>query len=86
MEMNEEMDGIRTTTLAITPEILGLISQIDHIRQLHRDLLQYSTKDERHRGAYKTHTNHVETFGSDSARAQNSIPTETLAFKPSPGE
>lgn len=26
----------------------------NHIRQLHRDLLAYSTKDERHRGACKT--------------------------------
>jgi Fic family protein len=37
----------------------------NHIRQLHRDLLQHSTKDERHRGSYKTHDNHVEAFGSD---------------------
>ncbi len=37
----------------------------NHIKQLHRDLLQYSTKDERHRGEYKTHNNHVEAFGSD---------------------
>ena len=35
------------------------------IKQLHRDLLQYSTKDERHRGEYKTHNNHVEAFGPD---------------------
>lgn len=35
----------------------------NHIRQLHRDLLKYSSKDERHRGEYKTHTNHVEAFG-----------------------
>jgi Fic family protein len=34
-----------------------------HIRQLHRDLLKYSNKDERHRGAYKTLANHVEAFG-----------------------
>ena len=31
----------------------------NHIRQLHRDLLVHSTKDARHRGAYKTNTNHV---------------------------
>jgi Fic family protein len=37
----------------------------NHIRQLHRDLLQHSGKDERHRGTYKTHTNHVEAFGPD---------------------
>ena len=35
----------------------------NHIRQLHRDLLQYTSKDERHRGEYKTHNNHVEAFG-----------------------
>lgn len=32
----------------------------NHIKQLHRDLLQYSDKDQRHRGAYKTLPNHVE--------------------------
>lgn len=37
----------------------------NHIKQLHRDLLQFSTKDERHRGDYKTHDNHVEAFGPD---------------------
>ena len=37
----------------------------NHIKQLHRDLLKYSSKDERHRGEYKTHNNHVEAFGPD---------------------
>jgi len=37
----------------------------NHIKQLHRDLLQYSTKDDRHRGKYKTVPNNVEAFGSD---------------------
>jgi len=32
------------------------------IRQLHRDLVIHSTKDERHRGAYKTLAKHVEAF------------------------
>lgn len=36
-----------------------------HIWQLHRDLLQFTDKDERHRGAYKTLPNHVEAFGPD---------------------
>ena len=31
----------------------------NHIRQLHQVLLRHSTKDERHRGAYKTLPNHV---------------------------
>ncbi len=37
----------------------------NHIKQLHGDLLQYSEKDERHRGEYKTNTNHVSAFDAD---------------------
>ena len=37
----------------------------NHITQLHRDLLAYSNKDERHRGAYKTLANHVSAFDID---------------------
>lgn len=37
----------------------------NHIKQFHRDLLKYSAKDNRHRGAYKTLPNHVEAFGPD---------------------
>jgi Fic family protein len=35
----------------------------NHIKQLHRDLLKYSTKDDRHRGKYKTVPNNVAAFG-----------------------
>lgn len=34
----------------------------NHIRQLHRDLLRYSEKDERHRGEYKTVSNDIGAF------------------------
>lgn len=34
----------------------------NHIKQLHGTLLKYSRKDDRHRGKYKTVTNHVEAF------------------------
>jgi len=37
----------------------------NHIRQLHRDLLAHSTRDERHRGAYKTLPNHVEALDGE---------------------
>lgn len=37
----------------------------NYIKQLHRDLLRYSTKDERHRGEYKKHTNNVEAFDAN---------------------
>ncbi len=37
----------------------------NHIRQLHRDLLRYSDKDERHRGEYKELPNNVGAFDVD---------------------
>ncbi|MCW3838229.1 Fic family protein [Sphingomonas canadensis] len=37
----------------------------NHIRQLHRDLLVHSAKDEHHRGSYKTNINHVSAFDAD---------------------
>ena len=45
------------------------------IKQRHRDLLQYSTKDQRHRGEYKTHDNHVEAFAPDgNGRLSRDLP------------
>ena len=35
----------------------------NHIKHLHRDLLKYSSKDQRHCGDYKTLENHIEAFG-----------------------
>lgn len=37
----------------------------NHIKQLHRDLLRHSDKDERHRGLYKTLRNDVGAFNSN---------------------
>jgi Fic family protein len=37
----------------------------NHIKQLHRDLLRYSDKDQRHRGEYKTASNSVAAFDAD---------------------
>ena len=37
----------------------------NHIKQLHRDLLRYSDKDERHRSEYKTASNSVAAFDVD---------------------
>ena len=41
----------------------------NHVRQLHRDLLRYSPKDERHRGDYKKLDNHVEAFDAKGKSA-----------------
>ncbi|MDH4120536.1 MAG: DUF977 family protein [Deltaproteobacteria bacterium] len=49
----------------------------NHIRQLHRDLLVYSEKDERHRGDYKTTSNSVAAF--DEAGQQIGIVFETAS-------
>lgn len=55
----------------------------NHIRQLHRDLLQYADKDERYRGAYKTLDNHVEAFGPEGESLgvvfETASPLETAA-------
>ena len=37
----------------------------NHLKQLHRDLLRYIAKDERHRGEYKTLRNDVGAFDAD---------------------
>lgn len=37
----------------------------NHLKQLHGEILEFSVKDERHRGGYKTVRNDVESFGPD---------------------
>lgn len=49
----------------------------NHVRQLHRDLLCHSDKDERHRGNYKTSSNNVAAF--DGQGQQIGIVFETAA-------
>ena len=49
----------------------------NHIKQLHRDLLQYSEKDDRHRGEYKTLPNSVAAF--DDAGQQIAVVFETAS-------
>jgi Fic family protein len=61
----EEVAGYAETMETIFANWRDIPLTENHIKQLHRDLLQYSSKDERHRGEYKTHTNHVEAFGPD---------------------
>ncbi len=41
----------------------------NHLKQIHGTLLKYSTKDEEHRGKYKTVPNHVEAFNPDGSSA-----------------
>ena len=50
-------------TVSESADVIDLTE--NHLLQLHRDLLQFSGKDERHRGAYKTLPNHIEAFAAD---------------------
>jgi len=59
----EEVAGYADVMEALFAHWEDIVLTENHIKQLHRDLLQYSSKDDRHRGEYKTHNNHVEAFG-----------------------
>lgn len=61
----EEVAGYAETMEIVFAHFKELSLTENHIKQLHRDLLKYSSKDKRHRGEYKTHNNHVEAFGPD---------------------
>ncbi|MCH8228457.1 MAG: Fic family protein [Proteobacteria bacterium] len=64
----EEVAGYAEAMETIFAHWADIALTQNHIKQLHRDLLQYSSKDERHRGDYKTHNNHVEAIGPDGKR------------------
>ena len=53
----------------------------NHVKQLHLELLRHTDKDARHRGQYKTLTNHVEAFDADGRSLgvvfQTATPFET---------
>lgn len=53
------------------------------VQQLHRDLLRYSTKDERHRGGWKSLPNHVVAVGPDGK--QIGVVFETASPFDTPG-
>ena len=61
-----------------------IIISENHIKQLHRDLLVYSQKDERHRGEYKTASNSVVAFDEDGKQVgvvfATATPFETPAL------
>ncbi len=61
----EEVVGYAETIERIFDDWEHISLTENHIRQLHRDLLKHSSKDERHRGQYKTQPNHLEAFGPD---------------------
>ena len=58
----QEVAGYADAMETIFRSWLDIPMTENHIRQLHRDLLVYSQKDERHRGEYKKHSNSVAAF------------------------
>ena len=64
----EEVAGYADTMETVFSDYEELALTENHIKQLHRDLLKYSSKDRRHRGDYKTLDNHVEAFGPNGEK------------------
>ena len=61
----QEVAGYAKVMETVFQAWLDIAVTENHIKQLHRDLLQYSDKDERHRGEYKTLRNDVGAFDAD---------------------
>lgn len=61
----QEVAGYAAAMKAVFDSWQDITLTENHIRQLHGELLRYSTRDERHSGDYKTQSNHVEAFGPD---------------------
>ncbi|MCP4284968.1 MAG: Fic family protein [Gammaproteobacteria bacterium] len=61
----QEVAGYAEVMNTVYSHALAIDLTENHIRQLHRDLLAYSRKDERHRGNYKTNPNNVSAFDAD---------------------
>jgi len=58
----QEVAGYAETMEMVFHSFEDLQITENHLKQLHRDLLQYSQKDERHRGEYKKLSNNVVAF------------------------
>jgi Fic family protein len=58
----QEVAGYATVMNLIFQHHAEIPLNENYIKQLHRDLLQYSEKDNWHRGEYKKSANHVEAF------------------------
>jgi Fic family protein len=58
----EEVAGYASVMNLLFDSYAEISPSENHIKQLHRDLLKYSKKDDWHRGDYKKSNNHVEAF------------------------
>ena len=61
----QEVAGYAEVTETVFRTFADIPVTTNHVKQLHRDLLRYSVKDERHRGEFKTLSTDVGTFDAD---------------------
>ncbi|ABK45998.1 filamentation induced by cAMP protein Fic [Magnetococcus marinus MC-1] len=61
----QEVAGYAETMELVFQSWADITITENHIKQLHRDLLKYSSKDNHHRGQYKTTSNSVAAFDED---------------------
>ena len=61
----EEVAGYASVMETVFEHAGNIPLTVNYIQQLHGQLLQYSEKDVRHRGQYKTLSNSVEAFNSE---------------------
>jgi Fic family protein len=61
----QEVAGYAEVMNTVFQHYTDILLTENYVKQLHRDLLQYSEKDSRHRGGYKKHTNQVEAFDAE---------------------
>ncbi len=61
----QEVAGYAETIETVFASADAITLSENHIKQLNRDLLRYSSKDARHRGEYKSNPNHVSAFDED---------------------
>jgi Fic family protein len=73
----QEVAGYAEVLATVIDSWPHLLLTENHLKQLHRDLLRHSEKDERHRGEYKTLPNHVGAF--DPAGRMNGVIVETAS-------
>src|SRR3990167_2064477 len=80
----QEVGGYAKTMELVFESYNEITLTENHIKQLHRDLLSFSDKDEKHRGNYKTSSNSVAAF--DAKGKQIGIFFETATpFDTPPG-
>lgn len=73
----EEVAGYAAAMELIFESHSDITLSENHIKQLHSELLKYSSKDTRHRGEYKKFPNHVEAF--DATGHSLGVVFETVA-------